>query len=228
MWWDEISRLGPSFGYHANASKTWLVTKAEFKLEAEAIFADTNVQITCDGRPHLGAPVGCSSYIDQFVAQKAQQWSAELQLLSEVASSQPHAAFAALTHGLSSKWSYLTRTIPCTSHHLQSLDTVLRSALIPTLTGRPPPNDVDMSLFALPARLGGLGVPLPSIHADRDFEASLRVTAPLRELLHTQDHVYSFNALEGQISARTDIRREKRQQATLEADNLEMNSLHHF
>ena len=46
-WWDEISRLGPSYGYYANGSKTWLVTK-EFKIEAEEVFADTSVQITVE------------------------------------------------------------------------------------------------------------------------------------------------------------------------------------
>ena len=33
LWWDEISRLRPSFGYYANASKTWLVIKKEFQAE---------------------------------------------------------------------------------------------------------------------------------------------------------------------------------------------------
>ena len=28
-WWDELARLGPSYGYHPNPSKTWLVTKEE-------------------------------------------------------------------------------------------------------------------------------------------------------------------------------------------------------
>ena len=32
-WWDQISELGPGFGYHPNAVKTWLVTK-ESHLEA--------------------------------------------------------------------------------------------------------------------------------------------------------------------------------------------------
>ena len=26
-WWDKLSTIGPAFGYYANASKTWLVTK---------------------------------------------------------------------------------------------------------------------------------------------------------------------------------------------------------
>lgn len=28
-WWDEINTVGPGYGYHANAFKTWLVTKPE-------------------------------------------------------------------------------------------------------------------------------------------------------------------------------------------------------
>ena len=76
----------------------------------------------------------------------------------------------------------------------------MRSTLIPNLTGRPPPNDIDLRLFALPVRLGGVGITPPSAYADRDFEASLRVTSPLRDLLRTQDNVYSFAALKGSKS----------------------------
>lgn len=220
VWWDEITRLGPGFGYYANASKTWLVTKAEFRSEAEFIFEGTDVQITCEGRPYLGAPLGCSAYIKNFVTQKVQQWSSELRMLSDICSTQPHAAYAALTHGLSSKWLFLSRTTPNISHHFQSLDAVLCSALIPNLTNRPPPNDVDLRLFALPARLGGLGIARPSIHADCDFDASLRVTAPLRDLLKSNNQMYSFAALDGQMSARADIRQERRLQATSDAESL--------
>ena len=64
VWWDEISRLGPSYGYNANALKTWLVTKADFQSEAVAIFGDTKVQITGEGRPHLSAPLGSSTFVN--------------------------------------------------------------------------------------------------------------------------------------------------------------------
>ena len=130
-----------------------------------------------------------------------------------------HATYATLTHGLSSKWSYLTRTIPNVRHHFQPLDNILRSVFIPILKGRPPPNDIDMSLFALPARLGGLELTLPYIRADCDFKTSLRVTFPLRDLIHNQHQVHSFTALDGQLSARANIRRERRLQATTEADS---------
>ena len=45
-----------------NASKTCLVIKEEFQSEADAIFGDTQVKITCEGHPHLGAPLGSPEY----------------------------------------------------------------------------------------------------------------------------------------------------------------------
>ena len=61
---------------------------------------------------------------------------------------------------------------------------------------------------------------LPSLRADCDFKASLRVTFPLRDLIHNQHQVYSFAALDTHLSARADIRRERRLQATTEANSL--------
>ena len=56
-WWEEISSIGPSFGYLANAAKTWLVVKPDHQSQAAAAFGDTDVNITCDGRPYLGGAV---------------------------------------------------------------------------------------------------------------------------------------------------------------------------
>lgn len=212
--------MGPSYGYNANASKTCLVIKEEFRSEADAIFGDTQVKITCEGHPHLGAPLGSPEYVSKYVREKIQEWSKELKLLSAIATTQPHAAFAAYTHGLAGKWSYLTRTVPSISDHLKVLDDILRSDFIPNLTGRPPPNDVDRKLMALPARLGGLGIGIPSQNSDDAFNASLLVTAPLRQLFHSRDTTYSYQALADQMSAKADIQRKRREQATAEANNL--------
>ena len=157
-WWDDIVTHGPSFGYFANASKTWLVVKPTFRDKASAIFGDTNVKITCEGRPYLGSALGSRSYTDDFVTGKVEQWTKELKSLSKIATSQPHAAFAAYTHGMASKWSYISRTIPDITEHLQILEDTIRSEFIPSITGRSPPNDIVRNLMALPARLGGLGI----------------------------------------------------------------------
>ena len=190
----EISRLGPSFGYHPNASKTWLVIK-EHESAAHTLFGDTEVKITSEDRPHLGAPFGSLEYVSSFISKKIHQWAKELKLLSAIACTQPHAAYAAYTHGLTGKWLHLTRTVPSISRHLGVLDDILTTFFIPNLTGRPPPNGTDRGLLALPARLGGLGISIPSSTSDDNFAASMSVTAPLRQMIHHHGNQYSHETL---------------------------------
>ena len=51
--WDEISTMGSSYGYYANAARTWLVIKPDHLSEAVDVFGDTNVNITCESKPYL-------------------------------------------------------------------------------------------------------------------------------------------------------------------------------
>ena len=164
-WWDQINSLGPGFGYFANAVKTWLITKEEHLAEAKETFAGTNVQITTDGKPHLGAPIGSLDFRKQFVDQKVQEWCNEVRVLSSIAHSKPQAAYAAFTHGMISKWTFLLRTVPDIQQNLQPLENTIRSTFILAVTGRSPPNDSECTLFALPTRLGGLGLADPSIQS---------------------------------------------------------------
>ena len=69
-WWDQISKDGPAFGYHANASKTWLVIKPSFLTKATAVFSNTDVKVTSEGRPHLGAALGTREYTENYVRTK--------------------------------------------------------------------------------------------------------------------------------------------------------------
>ncbi len=60
--------------------------------------------------------------------------------------------FNVVTHGLMSKWTYILESHPL----LKPVDNAL--------TGRPPPSNFNLqcTLFALPARFGGLGIDMPS------------------------------------------------------------------
>ena len=40
MYWHDLQKEGPLFGYFPNASKTWLITKPQFEEEAKQLFAD--------------------------------------------------------------------------------------------------------------------------------------------------------------------------------------------
>ena len=171
-WWDKLTTDGPRFGYFANPSKTWLVIKDDHHEEASAIFADSGVNITSDGRPYLGASIGSQEFMD-YVRSKVKIWSSNIAHLSEIAKSQPHASFTALTHGLQSKWSYLCRVIHNIGHLLSPLDEMLRSDLLPALTGRPSTSDLECALFTLPPRLGGLGIRITSETAASELHAIL-------------------------------------------------------
>ena len=220
QWWQRLLEIGPSFGYYANASKTWLVTKERYLSLAQESFKDTEVNITTEGRPLLGAAIGKISFDSEYVTQKVQTWVKELERLSSIAESQPHAAYASLTHGLSSKWSYLSRTVPNISHLLQSLADTLKSKLIPQLTGKEPPNDLERDLLALPARLGGMGIRNPVQSAQNEFQASKDITKSLSDQISQQNANYSFEVLEKQLSAKARVKSQRRLSLKAKADNL--------
>ena len=99
--------FGPSFGYHPNNPKIRLVTKETRLQEVTTLFQGTSVNITAQGKPHLGAAIGNPSYVTEYVTEKVEQWATELERLSIIEKTQPHAAHAALTHSRSSKWSFI-------------------------------------------------------------------------------------------------------------------------
>ena len=101
QWWNLFSSQCP--GYFANATKTWLVTKEKFLTAARATFADTGIEITSEGWPCLGAAIGTAEFVQSHVEGTVAEWTKELESLATIALTQPHAAHAALTHGLSSK-----------------------------------------------------------------------------------------------------------------------------
>ena len=172
--------------------------------------------MTPDGRPYLGAAIGSPDYITSHVETKVAEWEANLCCLAEIASTQPHAAFSALTHGLMSKWTYLSRTVPGIGPMLRPLDETIGSAVIPALTRRPPPGDLERTLIALPARLGGLGIHIPSRAAANEYHASQQVTSTLCDHVISQDLVYSSEIIAKQLEAKAQISRETKERTSFE------------
>ena len=205
LWWNQISSLGPPFGYFPNASKTWLVVKEQYLKHAQILFANTCVNVTTDGRPHLGAAIGSSSYIAQYVSSKISIWVQELHLLSSFANTQPHAAYSAFTHGLISKWLFIARTIPDVDDLFQPLEECIRHTFIPPVTGRSPPGDLERDLLALPTRIGGMGIINPIRMCTFEFSASNKLTKPLQSLLLSQAGTSSNDIQGEQFSIKKEI-----------------------
>jgi len=84
------------------------------------------------------------------VDEKVREWSSEIFLLAKIAERQPQAAYCALTHGLSSRWCFVARTIPSVAKSFQPLENVIRCTLLPLLVGTSPPNNALCDLLALP------------------------------------------------------------------------------
>ena len=207
-WWNELNSIGPSFGYFPNAVKTWLVVKEDQQLEAEALFHDTDINITCSGRPHLGLPLGTQQYKDQFISEKVSEWVEELRTLSTIASTEPHAAYAALTHGLSSRWLYLSRTMPSIDQHLQRLEEVLLEEVLPSTT--------DRDIFALPIRHGGLGICNPTYHADFEYTTSHAVCTPIINNITSGNYVYDHECECSQMTAKNGNGKTKKKSTCIE------------
>ena len=127
--------MGPDFGYFANSSKSWLVVKEQHLAEAERVFAETGLRITCEGKRHLGAALGTRDFVVDYVQEKVANWKAEIGHLSSFAKSEPHAAYAALTHGLMSHWMFSLRSIEGIAHLMQPVEDAIRLQLLPAITG---------------------------------------------------------------------------------------------
>lgn len=157
-WCNKLTEVGLLFEYHPNAAKTCLIVKVSNEQKSRQIFFNTAMKIVTSGKRHLGAAIGSRSFTEVYVNNKVESWKKEIERLTEIVISQPHIAYATITHGLSSQWNYLLRTIPDISDLLTPLEKVIHQTFIPVLTGRPPPSKHECDLLALLARLGGLGL----------------------------------------------------------------------
>ena len=187
QWWDELREAGPPVGYYPNSKKCWLVVKPEKEGRAKEMFAGTGINITTEGRKHLGAALGSRSYLEQYVGGKVEDWVGEVTRLAEFARSQPQASYAAFTFGLRHRWTYFMRTLPDIENLLQPLERAISDVLIPSLIGRNC-SEAEHDLVALPVRMGGLGLINPSVIADAEYSASIRVSAPLVSKIEAQCH----------------------------------------
>ena len=91
-----------------NRPLLWLLHKPQKDLAHYKgwYFVSCHKDLRWHGREHhywgKACPIGKSGFIKTFVATKVDEWISEIDTLSEFADSQPHAAYSALTHGLTS------------------------------------------------------------------------------------------------------------------------------
>ena len=151
-WWDSIVKNGPSFVYHPKASKSWLVVKADEFDEAVAVFAGTGINITKEGRKYLGGFVGTNESANEYVTELRDNWISQLEVFSEIAKSEPQAAYSGFTAGFQHKTTYFIRTIPSLTNILKPLDECINNKFILAITEGHVLSEADRKLLSLPVR----------------------------------------------------------------------------
>ena len=129
-WFDLLTSIGPKLGYFPKQSKFWLVIKSEgLREQAKQFLEKTNINITSEGRPYLGAAIGSQNFTNDYLRDKVEEWSNELSSLEAAAKTEPHLAYIALVKVIQNRWNFIMRTIPGSELHMQPLEAKLRNVI---------------------------------------------------------------------------------------------------
>ena len=108
--------------------------------------------------------------------------------------------------------------MPNTASLFQPLEEVITHHLIPAITGRQPPGDLERSMLALPCRDGGMGIINPTTLSSQ-YDSSIKITQSLVERIILQD-----SSMDGVQSAmklvKTHVRKQIRDCSKAQATSL--------
>jgi hypothetical protein len=130
-----LNEYGPRYGYFPKAVKTFLVVKPAKLDEARKIFAHTHIQIVDGGQRDLGAAIGSDTFILKYLREKVVHWAKQMEVLSDIAKTQPHAAHVGFVDGVRNKWYYCQRTMRQVGDLMQPIEKIIREKFLPTLFG---------------------------------------------------------------------------------------------
>ena len=134
---------------------------------ATELFKNHDIKLSTEGQSLLGAVIGSTSFKEEYVNNKVSMWCNELEQLSSIAKSQPHAAYSTFVHGYKHMFTYFMRTIPNAAQLFQLVEDIISTEFIPSIFGQEI-SHLGRQLYAMPIRDGGLGI--PCIPDDADFE----------------------------------------------------------
>ena len=101
---------------YPKSCQTYLIVKPGLLLQAQRIFKGTNIKIVdggdreSGGQRDLGAAIGSESFVVSYVKEKVQKWSAMVERLAQIATTERHASLATFVFGLRHKWRFCQGT----------------------------------------------------------------------------------------------------------------------
>ena len=184
-----IIEEGKKFGYFVKPSKSWIILKnPDRKQEVETLFQDAPINITTEGKRHLGAVLGTEDYKNTYIDEKVTEWCGRIMKLSEIAKSEPHAAYSAFIHGEQHRYTYFMRTIGSIDENLKPLDQVIDEHFIPALFGMDISED-DRELVSIQVKEGGLGIRQIHQNSSDTHKTSKTITMPLTTQIIKQSNI---------------------------------------
>ena len=226
VWWNNIVEIGPKLGFYPKASKSWLIVPQELYQEAVELFAGTGVKITWKGHEYLGGFIGSQEGKEEYSVKLVENWMDQLNVLSDIAMTEPQAAYSAFIKGFRHKLNYHLRVMKGMENQLQAFDDLIKNKFIPAITGGRVISNDERLLLSLPVRLGGMAIPIFSSNASSDYEDSRKLSKQLTDNVKQQVDGYIID--ENKLSETRNqitIDREKRHSVVLEDLKLRMSPL---
>ena len=119
-WGMRLKEIGSAYG--PKAPKCWIILEQNELRESAKLFGADGVNITTEGKRHIGAALGSEEFKQELVKAKVQKWTNDVHDLSTIAKEEPQAALSAFNIGLSQGWKLQQRTVADMSHLFQPLE----------------------------------------------------------------------------------------------------------
>ena len=168
------------------------------KERAQTIFDKTKIKITTDGQRNLGAVIGTANFKQNHIKEKINQLIQELRVLSKIVWYEPQAAYSCFITGFKHKPTYFMRTIPKIGKELKQLDDVYELNSYRNYR-RINCSDFESKLLSFPPKLGGLGIPIFSETAEREYKFSTTISKDLTSRIVNRHRQHQSNENVNQI-----------------------------
>jgi hypothetical protein len=219
-WWDIITEHGPQYGYFANPIKTKLIVKTGMMEDAKIVFAGTSIEVVSGWRD-LGTAIGDTAFIRKYLGEMVMDWTSQVEVLARIATFTPHAAHQNFVAVLRNCWSFAQNTTAFLGPLLEPLETAIRHKLAAALLRhRRVLTDDERALWALPGRLGGMGLDNPMTESPHKYASSVSRTAPLVKLIKAQERHLTKKVQADMKNAKTEAKKAKNLRIENEAKNL--------
>ena len=180
--WNVVKTVGPTIGYQANnKSKVYDLDDSN-----KDMWVNAGLTFSSIGMEVLGAPVGSQFFIKEFAHEKYERIKAMINMLTNIAHSNPQESFAVFSRSIKHKHSYMTRTINNCNELAHEYDQALEQ-FMSVLFGKVLTEKMVLQA-SLPIGKGGLGLNVNSEqYCSQQYEDSQTISyGVVRNITHDE------------------------------------------